>query len=296
MKCSGYLLTVLSGASVALAAPLADDVGTGPYPAAYFTETSLPKHTIYRPINPPANVSLPVLVWGQGGCAADGLQERSYLIEIASHGFIAIASGAPGGTGSTTSALMTESITWVGTQAGTSGPYGNVDAKKIAAAGGSCGGLEAYDVIGNAAVDIIGIFSSGYIGNNAAQASKLKKPVFYFLGNTGDIAYANGLADYGNITATPKWFGSYNVGHMGTLTALHGGAWGTATVQWLEWGLKGNLTAAKFFTDGGAQTAGWSKVQSADLDSFLSFIGPFDFQVAIWTALTCYRSQVPAYT
>jgi hypothetical protein len=34
-----------------------------------------------------------VLAWGNGGCAADGAGERFHLAEIASHGYLAIASG-----------------------------------------------------------------------------------------------------------------------------------------------------------------------------------------------------------
>lgn len=81
-----------------------------------------------------------------------------------------------------------------------------------------------------------------------------------------------GLADYGNITAgIPKWFGSQNVGHGGTLNRIHGGSFGAAAVLWLQWGLKGNETAAEFFTEGGAEVAGWLKVKSANLDKFLSY-------------------------
>ena len=37
----------------------------------------------------------PVLVWGEGGCAKNGLMFPEYLTEIASHGFVIIADGPP---------------------------------------------------------------------------------------------------------------------------------------------------------------------------------------------------------
>ncbi len=37
----------------------------------------------------------PVLVWGEGGCAKNGLMFPEYLSEIASHGFVVIADGPP---------------------------------------------------------------------------------------------------------------------------------------------------------------------------------------------------------
>jgi hypothetical protein len=43
-----------------------DSGGSGPYKAAYVADPSLPQHTIYAPKEPPQNVSLPILVWGEG--------------------------------------------------------------------------------------------------------------------------------------------------------------------------------------------------------------------------------------
>ena len=62
--------------------------GDGPYPAMLETDPSLPNHVIYRPrdLTPFAGGKLPVLAWGNGGCADDGTAHRLYLAEIASHG------------------------------------------------------------------------------------------------------------------------------------------------------------------------------------------------------------------
>jgi hypothetical protein len=72
-----------------------DTVGTGKYPAVKETVDSLPNHVIYRPadLTKLGKEKLGVLAWGNGGCAADGAGGRFHLAEIASHGYLAIASG-----------------------------------------------------------------------------------------------------------------------------------------------------------------------------------------------------------
>src|ERR1700761_8382390 len=42
--------------------------GSGPYPAKMLTDSSLPNHTIFAPINKPNNVSMPFIAWGNGAC------------------------------------------------------------------------------------------------------------------------------------------------------------------------------------------------------------------------------------
>jgi hypothetical protein len=67
---------------------------TGPFAVVVEHDPGLATHTIYRP----RELSLdehPVLVWGEGGCAKNGLMFPEYLSEIASHGFVVIADGPP---------------------------------------------------------------------------------------------------------------------------------------------------------------------------------------------------------
>ena len=64
------------------------------YPVVVEHDPELATHTIYRP----SELSMdkhPVLVWGEGGCAKNGLMFPEYLSEIASHGFVVIADGPP---------------------------------------------------------------------------------------------------------------------------------------------------------------------------------------------------------
>jgi hypothetical protein len=76
--------------------PLKTDIdntgGSGPYKATIFTDPTLPRHTIYAPKTPPpADVKMPVIVWGNGLCAAMGTFFYNFLAEIASHGYIVYA-------------------------------------------------------------------------------------------------------------------------------------------------------------------------------------------------------------
>ncbi len=137
----------------------------------------------------PADAKFPVLVWGNGGCSGDGTSNVQLLQQIASYGYLAIASGAPRGSTQTTAALMKASIDWAVENAG-KGAYAKVDATKIMAAGFSCGGVEAMAQAWDSRVKSIGIFSSGLLTNYTAAAT-FDKPILYCLGGSKDIAYAN---------------------------------------------------------------------------------------------------------
>jgi dienelactone hydrolase len=168
--------------------------GSGPYPAQYFTDPSLPKHTIYAPKNPPKDQKLPVLLWGNGGCAAAGSLYQSFLREIASHGFIVLANGSPTGWADpqTKMTQMTQSLDWV-MKGGANGKFGQVDSSKIATSGQSCGGLEAYAAAyHDDRVKTAIICNSGVLDDEKAYLlQEFKVPIVYFIGGPKDIAYKN---------------------------------------------------------------------------------------------------------
>ncbi|WBB75842.1 cellulose binding domain-containing protein [Micromonospora sp. WMMD1128] len=224
--------------------------GSGPYPADYETSTTLANHTIFRPQTLPSE-RLPILVWGNGGCSANGLSQGNFLREIASHGFLAIANGAPNGSGSTTSQMLTQSIDWAVAENSRAGSkyYNRLDTSKIAVAGFSCGGLEAYAVSADPRVTTTGIFSSGLLNDaDDYQLRRLTKPIAYFMGGPSDIAYPNGMDDWGKLPAgLPAFMGNLNVGHGGTYDQPNGGEFGRVAVLYLKWRLKGDTTAGRTF-------------------------------------------------
>ena len=195
-----------------------NDSGSGKYPARMVSDPTLPGHTIYAPLSPPTDAKLPVIVWGNGGCIANGASFQIFLTEVASHGYLVLANGpssrsgkaatrkgeaAPkgksgrGGLGglfgsaSTKVSDLTTSIEWV--EKGSAAKYGSIDATKIATAGQSCGGLEAYSAsYHDPRVKLTVLFNSGVIDDQKTYLlQELKAPVAFFLGGPKDIAYAN---------------------------------------------------------------------------------------------------------
>jgi dienelactone hydrolase len=71
---------------------------TGPHAVVVEHDQALATHTIYRPATL-GSTRHPVLVWGNGGCAKNGLMFAEFLTEIASHGFVIIADGPPAAGG-----------------------------------------------------------------------------------------------------------------------------------------------------------------------------------------------------
>lgn len=182
--------------------------GSGPYaPAGVFTDPSLPGHTIYAPRVMPTGVKLPVIVWGEGGCINSGDMMQLFLQEIASHGFLVISNGVPtiGTEFSPKSAVdtminlydngmfttpyqLTQSIDWV--MRGGADQFGEIQKDKIAAAGQSCGGNEAYIAAANDdRIKALGVFNSGlFLKSSRCLLKSLKIPVGYFLGGPKDLA------------------------------------------------------------------------------------------------------------
>ena len=72
--------------------------GSGPWRAVMESDPGLPTHTVYRPLKLDAlgQQKLPIVAFANGGCANLGSRFRYFLSEIASHGFIAIATGPIG--------------------------------------------------------------------------------------------------------------------------------------------------------------------------------------------------------
>ena len=206
-RLSVFGLVTLLGASATAqqapppAAPAGPDTpGTGPYPAMKEEVASLQQHVLYRPANIAAMGAqkLGVVAWGNGGCSDDGASTRFHLLELASHGYLVIASGrilsgpgapprpappprpaaaAPGAPAAapaslpppkTTAAQLTEAIDWALKENARSGSpyYGKVDPKQIAVSGFSCGGLQAITAAKDPRVSAVvfqntGIFVDG---------------------------------------------------------------------------------------------------------------------------------------
>jgi len=273
-------------AAAILAAPSAGaetmERGGGSYPALFEERADLPNHVIYRPADLAAigSKSLGIYVFGNGGCSADGTSSRNHLLEIASHGYLVIASGviphampsppatapapvtpgAPKLVAQTPTSALVEAIDWAQRENAKPGsPFlGRIAVDQVAVSGWSCGGLQALSAAQDPRVKTAVIMNSGFFkdGTNPiggvisdkALLSGLHGPVLYVLGGPTDIAYANGTDDYQRITKVPAALVNIPVGHGGTYMQPHGGIAAEVVSAWLDWRLKGQKAAAARFS------------------------------------------------
>lgn len=241
--------------------------GSGPFPAIAESRTELPGHTVFRPVDWP-HIPLPLYVWGNGGCSNNGLSHAAYLRQIASHGYVVVALGPPGGgppapadgsRDATEAAQMIEAIDWATreTDRPESRFYRHIDVTRVGVGGHSCGGLQALAVSDDPRVDTTLVLDSGIyitpgVGRSRvkidkSQLKRLHSPTLYLLGGPGDVAYPNAKDDIEKINHVPVFFASLPVGHGGTFSQPDGGEWARVTTRWLDWQLKGVADASLDF-------------------------------------------------
>jgi dienelactone hydrolase len=260
---------------------LPDLPGTGRFPAMKEEVAALPKHVVYRPANLDAlaGQKLGVVAWGNGGCSNDGASSRFHLLELASHGYLVIASGrilsGPGTAPAeprpkaqpgqplparTLASDLAEAIDWaLAENSRTGSPYlGRIDPTQVALSGWSCGGLQALRVANDPRVRTVVMHNPGVLKEGPSTAipgmdltkdalANLHTPVIYILGGPPDIAYANGMDDFERIAHVPAVVANLPVGHGGTFQEPHGGAAASVAVSWLDWQLRGDAAAARRF-------------------------------------------------
>jgi len=269
--------------------------GTGGSPAVAESDATLRTHVLYHPADL-RGASLPLVVWGNGACADNGLGYATFLREVASHGYFVIALGvpraervrapappaaaaappqpAPGARVDPTQAeQMLEAIDWATKQTNDAASRfrGAIDTGRIAVMGHSCGGLQALKTAADPRVDTLLVLNSGVIAANASspmsiQVTKdelrsLHGPVAYISGGPTDIAHGNSVDDVGRIDHVPLLFAYNGVGHGGTYLDPNGGDYAAAVVDWLDWRLKGDEHAARTFVGdacGLCKKAGWT--------------------------------------
>ena len=248
-----------------------EEGGTGAYKAIMTEVEGLAEHTVFVPqdLSPfSAEKPLPVLVWGNGACANSPLEHMNFLNEIASQGYLVLATGNIPMTDEwykgpmSRSEQQIESIDWaIAQNADPNSPYyQKIDVKNICVAGMSCGGLQTLFNCADPRITTLMICNSGLFNQqNAGQAvsgmpmppkEKLKEihtPIIYILGGKEDIAYENGMDDFHRISHVPACAANFPVGHGGTYREPHGGEFTIVALAWLNWQLKGDEQAAKLF-------------------------------------------------
>jgi len=186
---AGAQQTALQGSAMVVNEPVFQT--NGPYKVEEIMEPSLAQHTLYRPIDlKTVKEYLPIVAFGNGGCSMIGNAFETYLTEIASYGFLIIASGPiqptfpPEGRPSTNgtnlgqppaaivstlslerskTSYLFEAIDWaVAQNKDPKSPYyGKIAADMIAVSGQSCGALEALEAAVDPRIKTAVIFNSG---------------------------------------------------------------------------------------------------------------------------------------
>lgn len=291
-------LIAATGNAQSTAAPvrqIGPATGTGGYPAIAEARADAAGYTLYRPARLP-NTPLPLVLWGNGGCRDNGLSAARFLREIASHGYVVIANGAPreeppvverlqppaasapaGPPTRTADETSVEqllgAIDWAARANARRGDplFRHVDLSRIAVMGHSCGGLQGLAAGADPRIDAVVAFASGVyerpgtgrsgVAIRKADLRKLHTPVAYVLGGPEDVAYPNGTDDFARIAHVPVMVASLPVGHGGTFALANGGDWARVGAAWLDWQLKSDKQAGRWFTGADCilcTTYGWT--------------------------------------
>ena len=243
-------------------APLAEP---GPYKVASEAAFGSPGHRVFRPATLeafPKKDTLPVMVWGDGGCAIDSTRYSGFLTTIASHGFLVLGTvpqeGAP--RRQATADDLRAAIDWAGKEnARTGSPLkGKIALDKVAVMGQSCGGFLSIALGADPRVKTIGVFNSGIQKATpgappsqrptAGDLPKLHGPVLLINGGEPDFMMAQSAATFDMINHVPAFYGArHNAGHTATVFHPGGGEFANVASNWLSWTLKGDQKAGGMF-------------------------------------------------
>jgi hypothetical protein len=233
-----------------------------------------PQHIVYRPaeLAPfPKKDTLPVMVWGNGGCAIDSTRYGGFMTTIASHGFVVVSTvaiqGAPRRNANADD--QRAAVDWVIKEnARAESPLkGKMAVDKIAVMGTSCGGFLALTLGDDPRVKTIGVFNSGVQEAGPASAdnakakggasgqpgpdvlTKLHGPVLLINGGDVDFMMGASSATFDKIEKLPAFYGArHNAGHSATIFHPGGGEFANVASNWLLYTFKNDKKAAKMFT------------------------------------------------
>jgi len=243
-------------------APLAE---AGAYTVMSETALNSAGHRVYRPSDLtafPAQDKLPVLVWGNGGCAIDNPRYGEFLGTIASHGFLVLTTAAKEGEArrQATADDLRTAIDWAESENKRAGSplAGKIDLTQVAVMGQSCGGFLSVALGADPRVDTIGVFNSGVQppapgapagGNPTTDAlAKLHGPVMFINGHERDFMMAVSRANFDAISHVPAFYGSrHGAGHTATVYHKGGGEFANVVWHWLRYQFKGDAAAGRMF-------------------------------------------------
>jgi len=244
-------------------APLAEK---GAYEVTSEPAFGSPGHVIVRPASLdafPKKDTLPVIAWGNGGCAIDSKGFLGFMTTVASHGFLVIGTapieGAPRRQANVDD--LRSAIDWAGKENSRDGSplKGKIAVDRVAAMGSSCGGFLSIEVGADPRVKTIGVFNSGVMRidpktpppfpiPDVATLAKLHGPVLLVNGYETDFMMATSKATYDWLEKKPAFYGSrHGAGHSATFFHPGGGEFANVAWSWAAWQLKGDKKAGGMF-------------------------------------------------
>jgi hypothetical protein len=225
----------------------------------------LPSHVVYRPADLgafPSRDTLPVMAWGNGGCAIDSTRYGEFLSTIASHGFLVVSTvpveGQERARG--TPENMTAAFDWADAENARAGSplAGKVATDQMSAMGQSCGGFMSVGAGGDPRVGTIGMFNSAVQAPNpdapgggmasTDDLADLHGPVLLINGGEVDFMYEPAQANFELIDHVPTFYGARdNAGHTATVLHPGGGEFANVASNWLRYVFKDDAEAGEMF-------------------------------------------------
>jgi hypothetical protein len=244
-------------------APLAEK---GPYEVVTEAAFGSPGHVIVHPSKLdafPKKDTLPVIVWGNGGCAIDSKGFMGFMTTVASHGFLVVGTAAIEGAERRQANVddLRAAIDWADKENGRDGSplKGKIAVNKVAVMGSSCGGFLALELAADARVKTIGVFNSGVTHIDPKAPPPFPMPDFDVLPKIhGSVLLVNGAerdfmtapskATYDALDKVPAFYGSrHGAGHSATFFHPGGGEFANVAFSWALWQLKGDKKAGAMF-------------------------------------------------
>lgn len=224
-----------------------------------------PGHVVHRPADLgafPNDDVLPVVVWGNGGCAIDSTQYGGLLSTIASHGFLVLATAAIEGEERRQANAddMRAAIDWAEAENGRAGSplEGRVATDRVAVMGLSCGGFLSVTLGADPRVGTIGVFNSGVQPPNpdapgggfatTDALADLHGPVLLINGHERDFMMETSHANFELIDHVPVFYGArHGAGHTATVFHPGGGEYANVAANWVRFQFKDDEEARSVF-------------------------------------------------
>jgi hypothetical protein len=219
---------------------------------------------LYRPADLsafPVSDTLPVMVWGNGGCAIDNTNYAGFLSTIASHGFLVLNTAASdGGPQRATTEILLSAVDWAEAENTRSGSplAGRIDTDHVAVMGTSCSGMLSIAAGTDPRVDTIGVFNAGTqppadnAPAGATSTETLKQvhgPIMFINGSERDFMTPASHDNFERVDHVQAFYGArHGAGHMATMYHPGGGEFANVAWHWLRYQFKGDAEAGRWFT------------------------------------------------